>query len=196
MLNKFIIIKSMILAFNILNASEVKSDITEEQKKQIEALTNDLLMASEFELNSMDDDQKKYKLSDLKGSVVILNFWATWCGPCRMEIPDFNELYLDNKDKGLIILGISTDDTKRGLANFLKSYKVEYPILYGSNKQISKISNDYGGIRALPTSIIIGRNGEIKRIYPSAILKNYTPEIYASFLYDVQTALKNGDEKK
>ena len=196
MLNKFIIIKSMILAFNFLNASEVKSDITEEQKKQIEALTNDLLMASEFELNSMDDDQKKYKLSDLKGSVVILNFWATWCGPCRMEIPDFNELYLDNKDKGLIILGISTDDTKRGLANFLKSYKVEYPILYGSNKQISKISNDYGGIRALPTSIIIGRNGEIKRIYPSAILKNYTPEIYASFLYDVQTALKNGDEKK
>ena len=196
MLNKFIIIKTMILVFNILNASEVKSDITEEQKKQIEALTNDLLMASEFELNSMDDDQKKYKLSDLKGSVVILNFWATWCGPCRMEIPDFNELYLDNKDKGLIILGISTDDTKRGLANFLKSYKVEYPILYGSNKQISKISNDYGGIRALPTSIIIGRNGEIKRIYPSAILKNYTPEIYASFLYDVQTALKNGDEKK
>ena len=196
MLNKFIIIKAMILVFNILNASEVKSDITEEQKKQIEALTNDLLMASEFELNSMDDDQKKYKLSDLKGSVVILNFWATWCGPCRMEIPDFNELYLDNKDKGLIILGISTDDTKRGLANFLKSYKVEYPILYGSNKQISKISNDYGGIRALPTSIIIGRNGEIKRIYPSAILKNYTPEIYASFLYDVQTALKNGDEKK
>tara|TARA_Y100000814_G_scaffold126075_1_gene91060 strand:+ start:349 stop:948 length:600 start_codon:yes stop_codon:yes gene_type:complete len=196
MLNKFIIIKTMILVFNILNASEVKSDITEEQKKQIEALTNDLLMASEFELNSMDDDQKKYKLSDLKGSVVILNFWATWCGPCRMEIPDFNELYLDNKDKGLIILGISTDDTKRGLANFLKSYKVEYPILYGSNKQISKISNDYGGIRALPTSIIIGRNGEIKRIYPSAILKNYTPEIYASFLYDVQTALKNDDEKK
>ena len=196
MLNKFIIIKTMILVFNILNASEVKSDITEEQKKQIEALTNDLLMASEFELNSMDDDQKKYKLSDLKGSVVILNFWATWCGPCRMEIPDFNELYLDNKDKGLIILGISTDDTKRGLANFLKSYKVEYPILYGSNKQISKISNDYGGIRALPTSIIIGRNGEIKRIYPSAILKNYTPEIYASFLYDVQTALKNCYEKK
>ena len=83
MLNKFIIIKSMILAFNILNASEVKSDITEEQKKQIEALTNDLLMASEFELNSMDDDQKKYKLSDLKGSVVILNFWATWVWPLQ-----------------------------------------------------------------------------------------------------------------
>ena len=65
-----------------------------------------MLMAPDFELNSMDEDKKKYRLSDFKGNVVILNFWATWCGPCRMEIPDFNELYLENKEKGLIILGI------------------------------------------------------------------------------------------
>ena len=196
LLNKFLYFKAIILAITILSATESGKNITDEQKKQIEALTNDMLMAPEFELNSMDQDGKKYKLSDLKGKVVILNFWATWCGPCRMEIPDFNELYLENKDKGLIILGISTDDTKRGLTNFLKSYKVEYPILFGSNKQISKISNEYGGIRALPTSIIIDANGEIKRIYPSAILKNYTPDIYSSFIYDVQTALKSIDEKK
>tara|TARA_X000001036_G_scaffold252574_1_gene235071 strand:- start:10192 stop:10791 length:600 start_codon:yes stop_codon:yes gene_type:complete len=196
LLNKFLYFKAIILAITILSATESEKNITDEQKKQIEALTNDMLMAPEFELNSMDQDGKKYKLSDLKGKVVILNFWATWCGPCRMEIPDFNELYLENKDKGLIILGISTDDTKRGLTNFLKSYKVEYPILFGSNKQISKISNEYGGIRALPTSIIIDANGEIKRIYPSAILKNYTPDIYSSFIYDVQTALKSIDEKK
>ena len=112
-----------------------------------------------------------------------------------MEIPDFNELYLENKDKGLIVLGLSTDDfkslssTKLGLSKFLESYKIEYPILYGSNQQISEISREYGGIRALPTTVIIGRNGEIKRIYPSAILKNYTPDIYSSFMYDVQAAL-------
>ena len=196
LLNKFLYFKVIILVITILSASESEDNITQDQKKQIEALTNDMLMAPEFELNSMDQDEKKYKLSDLKGKVVILNFWATWCGPCRMEIPDFNELYLENKDKGLIILGISTDDTKRGLKNFLKSYKVEYPILFGSNKQISKISNEYGGIRALPTSIIIDANGEIKRIYPSAILKDYTPDIYSSFIYDVQTALKSINEKK
>ena len=153
-------------------------------------------MAPDFELNSMDKDGKKYKLSDLRGNVVIINFWATWCGPCRMEIPDFNELYLKNKDKGLIILGVSTDDTKRGLSNFLKSYKIEYPILYGSAKQINKITSEYGGIRALPTSIIIDRNGEIKRIYPTAILKQYTPDIYSSFIYDVETALNKKNEKE
>jgi len=196
LINKLINILGLIFLISIINSSETESDITEEQRKQIQAITDDMLMASDFELNSMDEDEKKYKLSDLKGNVVILNFWATWCGPCRMEIPDFNELYLKNKDEGLIILGISTDDTKRGLSNFLKSYKVEYPILYGSNKQINNISSEYGGIRALPTSIIIGRNGEIKRIYPSAILKNYTPDIYASFMYDIQVALKNNNEKK
>ena len=196
LINKLINILGLIFLISIINSSETESDITEEQRKQIQAITDDMLMASDFELNSMDEDGKKYKLSDLKGNVVILNFWATWCGPCRMEIPDFNELYLKNKDEGLIILGISTDDTKRGLSNFLKSYKVEYPILYGSNKQINNISSEYGGIRALPTSIIIGRNGEIKRIYPSAILKNYTPDIYASFMYDIQVALKNNNEKK
>ena len=164
-------------------------ELTPEQKKQIEALTEDVLMAPDFELNSVDN--KKYKLSDLRGKVVVLNFWATWCGPCRMEIPDFNELYLKHKDEGLIILGISTDDTKVGLLNFLKAYKMEYPVLYGSSRQITEISNEYGGIMALPTSIIIDRNGEIKRIYPTAILKNYTPQIYSSFNYDVEVALKS-----
>jgi len=196
LINKLISILGLFFLISIINSSETENNITEEQRKKIQAITDDMLMASDFELNSMDKNGKKYKLSDLKGNVVILNFWATWCGPCRMEIPDFNELYLKNKDQGLIILGISTDDTKRGLSNFLKSYKVEYPILYGSNKQINNISGEYGGIRALPTSIIIGRNGEIKRIYPSAILKNYTPDIYASFIHDVQVALKTNNEKK
>ena len=140
LINKLISILGLFFLISIINSSETENNITEEQRKKIQAITDDMLMASDFELNSMDKNGKKYKLSDLKGNVVILNFWATWCGPCRMEIPDFNELYLKNKDQGLIILGISTDDTKRGLSNFLKSYKVEYPILYGSNKQINNDS--------------------------------------------------------
>ena len=63
-------------------------------------------------------------------------------------------------------------------------------------KQINKITSEYGGIRALPTSIIIDRNGEIKRIYPTAILKQYTPDIYSSFIYDVETALNKKNEKE
>ena len=189
MKNKYLFIYFIAtLLLSYTHASNIESNITDEQKQEIEKLTRDMFIAPDFELNSVDD--KKYKISDLRGKVIILNFWATWCGPCRMEIPDFNELYLNNKDKGLIILGISTDDSKAGLLQFLKSYNIEYPVLYGSPRQIAKISNDYGGIMALPTSIIIDRNGEIKRIYPTAILKNYTPQIYSSFIYDVEVALK------
>ena len=115
--NKYIYIAFLLFFICYSETSKSKTNITEEQKKQIEILTDDMLMAPDFELNSMDD--KKYKLSDLKGNVVILNFWATWCGPCRMEIPDFNELYLAYKDEGFSILGISTTDTKKMLKNFL-----------------------------------------------------------------------------
>ena len=139
----------------------------------------------------MDEDGKKYKLSDLKGNVVILNFWATWCGPCRMEIPDFNELYLEHKDDGFVILGISTSDTKDMLENFLKSYKMEYPVLYGSTTDINQISNNYGGIVALPTSVLVGRQGQIIRIYPGAILKDYAADMYSAFIYDLKIALRN-----
>ena len=193
--NKYLFIYFAFFLLCYADTSDTKSNITDEQKKKIEALTEDMLMAPDFELNSVDN--KNYRISDLRGKVIILNFWATWCSPCRMEIPDFNELYLKNKDEGLIILAISTDDSRGALLQFLKSYKMEYPVLYGSVRQISKISNDYGGIMALPTSIIIDRSGEIKRIYPTAILKNYTPQIYSSFIYDIETALGNKiDDKK
>ena len=155
-MNKYVSIY-LIIIISFINILISETNISDSQKKEIEAVTNDMFMAPDFELHSVDD--KKYKLSNLKGNVVVLNFWATWCGPCRMEIPDFNDLYSKNKDNGLIILGISTDDSKRQLTNFLKTYKIDYPVLYGSSKQISKISNDYGGIMALPTSIIIDRKG-------------------------------------
>ena len=87
---------SVFLLFGNIIKSE--TNITDTQKKEIEALVSDMFMAPDFELNSVDD--KKYKLSELKGNVIILNFWATWCGPCRMEIPEFNELYKNYHEKG------------------------------------------------------------------------------------------------
>jgi len=164
-----------------------KSVISEKQRQAIAALTSDINSAPDFSLKSLKDST--YTLSEMKGKVVLLNFWATWCGPCRMEIPDFNELYSELNKKGLEILGIAMDGTKSSLLNFQKSYRMDYPVLYGNPRDLNKISNEFGGIMALPTSILIGKKGEILKTYPGAIIKQMNPELYASFIYEIERAL-------
>ena len=178
-------ISIILFLFSIIICSE----ITDAQREEIAKLKDEIFKAPDFTLESVRDSS--YNLNELNGKVVLLNFWATWCGPCRMEIPDFNELYLEHRDDGFIILGISTSDTKEMLQNFLKSYKIEYPVLYGSITEINKVSNDYGGIMALPTSVLVGRNGQIIRIYPGAILKDYAADMYSAFIYDLKVALRD-----
>ena len=117
-------------------------------------------------------------LSELRGKVVLINFWATWCGPCRQEIPDFNELYDKYHDLGFEILGISLSDSKQQLINFSKVYNVKYPLLYGNNKDINQVTASYGGVPAVPWSFLIGVDGEIIATYPGAILKQYDPLTY------------------
>ena len=80
------------------------------------------------------------KLSDFKGSVVLLNFWATWCGPCIVEIPEFNELYKKYKDQGFEILGVSVSDTKQQLEKFQKKFDVDYKILYSTPDVMSEMN--------------------------------------------------------
>jgi len=137
-----------------------QSKITDAQKRKIAALTKDINLAPDFTLKDVRTDSV-ISLSALRGRVVIVNFWATWCYPCRMEIPDFNDLYNKYKDDGLTILGISVSDQKKALTNFIKSYQVDYPVLYGSPNELGKITAQYGGINAVPTSFLIGRDGNI-----------------------------------
>ncbi len=109
-----------------------------------------------------DLDGNKVRLSDYKGKLVILNFWATWCPPCIKEIPDFIMLYDKYKDKGFVMLGISLD--QRGInvvKAFKKKFKVNYPILMAD----SKISFAYGNISSIPTTFVIDAQGIIKRAY-------------------------------
>ena len=127
----------------------------------------------------------------MEGKVVLVNFWATWCGPCRMEIPEFNELYEKYSQKGLEIVGISISDTKKQLENFIKSFDVDYPILYGSTKEMNKIMREYGGVYAVPSSFLIGKNGSIIWSFPGAILKSYDPQTFATLVYRIEKELKN-----
>ena len=166
----------------------ISSELSQEQINKVKEVTNDINKASNFSLKSVIEDST-YTLSNMNDKVILINFWATWCGPCRMEIPDFNELYKKYSDKGLEILGISISDTKDQLVNFLKAYTIDYPVLYGNQIDMQKIIIDYGGVYSIPMSFLIGKNNEIKRVYPGAILKQYDPNMYSDLIYTIETSL-------
>jgi thiol-disulfide isomerase/thioredoxin len=99
---------------------------------------------------------KVMQLSELKGKVVLVNFWATWCPPCRAEIPDFIEVYNTYKSKGFEIVGIALDeDGWLKVAPYMKEVKMNYPVVLGSKKVVQ----DYGGIESIPTTFIIDKKG-------------------------------------
>ena len=94
--------------------------INSSQKEILKKVLQDINKAPDFTLQSINDST--YTLSKMEDKVVLINFWATWCGPCRMEIPEFNELQEKYHKKGLEIVGISVSDTKKQLKNFIKSF--------------------------------------------------------------------------
>ena len=183
-MNKYIFINIILFSLSVIYSSEITND----QLDKIKEVTSDINIAKNFSLRSVVKDST-YTLSNMKDKVILINFWATWCGPCRMEIPDFNELYKKYSDKGLEILGISISDTKDQLVNFLKAYTIDYPVLYGSQGDMQTVIIDYGGVYSIPMSFLIGKNNEIKRIYPGAILKQYDPNMYSDLIYTIETSL-------
>jgi thiol-disulfide isomerase/thioredoxin len=110
-------------------------------------------------LNYVDTTGKAYTPESLKGKVVIINFWATWCVPCKKEIPDLSKLYLKYRDKGLVILGILTNDqaTDADLLNFSSDYEMEYPTVRAN----SDIMVTYEYPDALPMTFIFDRQGRL-----------------------------------
>ena len=107
---------------------------------------------------------KDVRLSDHRGKVILLNFWATWCGPCKVEIPGFVELYNAYRDRGFVVLGISTDDTPQQLRKFAQEMKITYPVLVGSDR--TDITDDaYGPMWGIPVSFLITKDGTICRRY-------------------------------
>lgn len=127
---------------------------------------SDFKDAPNFSLETMDGDT--FTLAEQKGKVIVLNIWATWCGPCREEIPDFMEIYKEMKDKGVIIAGVSVD--KKGwsaVRPYAKKMEINYPIMVDDGT----VSRKYGPIRAVPTTFIINKLGKVEYVAPGRLTK-------------------------
>jgi thiol-disulfide isomerase/thioredoxin len=98
------------------------------------------------------------KLSSFKGKVILLNFWATWCGPCKAEIPGFVELQKEYAND-LVVLGISVDDTVEQIKPYAAKYKINYPMLVGLGRD--DVQEAFGPLYGIPVSFLIGKDGRI-----------------------------------
>ncbi len=122
--------------------------------------------APPFELK--DASGKLVRLEDYKGKVVLLNFWATWCGPCKIEIPWFVDFQKTYKDRGFTVIGVALDDEGWEVVRpYIEGRQVNYPIVVGSEE----LDQKYGGIEALPTSFILDREGRIATTHVGLVSK-------------------------
>jgi peroxiredoxin len=115
----------------------------------------------DFSVKQLDGGE--VKLASYKGKVILLNFWATWCGPCKAEIPGFVELQEKYKDE-LVILGFSVDDPADKARAFAQEYKINYPVLLGEGRE--DVQDAYGPIWGIPASFLISRDGKVCRKHP------------------------------
>lgn len=123
--------------------------------------------APDFELK--DAGGKPVRLADYKGKVVLLNFWATWCGPCKFEIPWFIEFQKTYKDRGFTVIGVSLDEEGWEVVKpYLEAKQVNYPVVIGSEE----VDQKYGGIEALPTSFLLDRDGRIAATHVGLVSKS------------------------
>jgi thiol-disulfide isomerase/thioredoxin len=163
-MNKLILIFVLAVSINILSRdwSEFKC-----ASNDILLVKSDQKKAPNFTLKSVEG--KTVKLSDYKGKVVIIDFWATWCPPCRRGIPDLISIQKEYK-KNVVVIGISLDAEKtiNDIPGFIKENGINYPIVYGDDKVVT----DYGGIRSIPTSFVIDKQGNVADMHVGLVEKD------------------------
>ena len=115
--------------------------------------------APDFTLKSLDG--KNLKLSEMAGNVVLINFWASWCGPCREEMPLLNALHNKYEPLGFTVLGVNVEEDLKGAKGFLKNFPVDFPVLLDNTNKVSKQFK----VVAMPTTVVVDRDGNMRYLH-------------------------------
>jgi len=132
--------------------------------------------APDFVLKSSTGEN--LRLSEHRGEVVMINFWATWCGPCRQEMPLLDNLYSKYQRVGFNLLGVNIDDDSRRAMEMIKDLGVNFPVLFDASKEVSKLYE----VEAMPVTVLVDREGTVRYVhhgYKPGYEENYLTEIRA-----------------
>ncbi len=135
--------------------------------------------APDFALKSASGEN--LRLSEYRGDVVMVNFWATWCGPCRQEMPLLDELYSRYGRVGFSLLGVNIDDNSSKAMNMVSELGVSFPVLFDSNKTVSKLYE----VEAMPVTVLIDREGTIRYVH-----NGYKPGYEEKYLDQIRSLLR------
>ena len=135
--------------------------------------------APDFALKSSTGEN--LRLSEYRGDVVMINFWATWCGPCRQEMPLLDELYQRYERVGFNLLGVNIDDDSRRAMQMIDELGVNFPVLFDSRKEVSKLYE----VEAMPVTVLVDREGNVRYVH-----HGYKPGYEEKYLDQVRSLLR------
>ncbi len=145
----------------------------------VSATSAGLVQAPDFTLKS--DNGENLKLSELRGEVVLINFWASWCGPCRQEMPLLSELHDKYRDMGFTVLGVNVEENSSAARKLLKDMPVSFPVLFDSD---SSVSRKYDVV-AMPSTVLVDRDGNVRYLH-----KGYKPGEENIYLEKVRSLIR------
>lgn len=135
--------------------------------------------APDFALKSSTGEN--LRLSEYRGDVVMINFWATWCGPCRQEMPLLDELYSRYQRVGFNLLGVNIDDDSRRAMKMVEELGVDFPVLFDARKEVSKLYE----VEAMPVTVLVDREGTVRYVH-----HGYKPGYEDKYLDQVRSLLR------